>query len=142
MSYTGGRARHASGEVTVGCDLATTDVLVLDSDAQTTLAAEYLLNAKGQLEIVKTFKCAKTVPIATVCLRAGHANNAPYDSLIRMSVTDLRAEVDQLGLRNKCSMAENPSMRAALYGEAGDLGLWERLIRIADAKDVWSRLHT
>ncbi len=131
-----------SGKVSIGCifdDLPT--FVVLDSDARTTLAGEHLLNSSGQLEVIKTFKCAKTVQAGPVYLRAMHPSIAPYDSLIRKNVTELRQEVEQRGLRDKCSLSENPSMRAALYASADDLATRERLIQIDDAKDVWSRLQ-
>lgn len=131
-----------SGKVSIGCifeDLPSS--VVLDSDARTTLAGEHLLNASGTLEVIKTYKCAKTVTTGPVYLRAVHPSIAPYDSLIRKSVTDLRAEVEHRGLKDKCSLAENPSMRAALYAAAADIATQERLIQIDDAKDVWSRLQ-
>jgi energy-coupling factor transporter ATP-binding protein EcfA2 len=132
-----------SGEVRIGCildDLPSS--VVLDSDAPTSLADEHLLNADGRLEIIKTFKCAKTVVPGPVHLRAVHPTVAPYDSLIRKSIKELRAEVAQRGLGNGCNLSENPSMRAALYASATDLGLEEGLVQIDDAKDVWSRLQS
>ena len=46
--------------------------LVLDSNAVTTLANEYLLNADGNLEIHKVFNCAIQTPKAAVFARAVH----------------------------------------------------------------------
>jgi ABC-type cobalamin/Fe3+-siderophores transport system ATPase subunit len=58
-----------SGKVSIGCIFDELPAsVVLDSDARTSLAGEHLLNSSGRLEIIKTFKCAKTAQAGPVYL--------------------------------------------------------------------------
>lgn len=88
--------------------------LVLDSNAVTTLANEYLLNADGNLEIHKVFNCAIQTPKAAVFARANHPTANGVADILQKVQTDLRAIINDRGLANNCNQTENPSMRYAI----------------------------
>lgn len=117
--------------------------LILDSDAPTTLAAEYLLNSGGDLEIHKIFNCAKQKPSAVVVACARHPTAKGVSDLVQKNQKDLKAAVKSLGLEAKCNQAQNPSMRQAIYQAETDLKLADREVPLneANGKAIWSALQ-
>lgn len=62
--------------------------IVIDSTNQTTLSAEYLQNAIGQLEIIKKYPNAKASP--NVYIKANHPTNKDCCDLLLKKNTDLQ----------------------------------------------------
>ncbi|MEE3623011.1 ATP-binding protein [Nitrospirillum sp. BR 11752] len=116
---------------------------ILDSNALTTLSAEYLLNADGDLEIHKTFNCSNQTPRPSIQAIAVHPNSAVAADILQKSQKDLRALIRERGLQNNCSQTENPSMRSALYQNIGDLDLRLRPVPLNEenGKAIWASLQ-
>lgn len=118
------------------------DELILDSNALTTLQAEYLLNDDGDLEIHKVFNCAIQTPKAVVCARAVHPSSPHVEDVIQKNQRELREIIRDKGLQNNCNQAENPSMRQAIYQAVDKLDLQLRDVQLneANGKAIWSSL--
>lgn len=75
------------------------ETLVLDDNVETTLAQEYLLNAREALEIVRTFKAATGKPERTT-IRCQHPAESGLATLLSLKMADLK---------NSASSAVSPS---------------------------------
>lgn len=74
----------------IACEFdALPDRLVLDENAETTLAQEYLLNATGALEIVKSFK-ASSGKLERTAIRCLHPADPELASLLSLKMADLK----------------------------------------------------
>jgi len=103
--------------------------LILDQDAPTSLADEYLLNEDGQLEIHKVFNGALSKPKLT-CLKvvARHPTAKHVDDLYSLTNTELKTRADLVGADlTKVDKKVNAQLRAAIRASVGDL-----MVRTAD----------
>jgi putative ATP-dependent endonuclease of OLD family len=118
--------------------------LVLDSNAPTTLKAEYLLNTDGDLEIHKVFNCGNVTPKATIFAQAVHPTTPDAANILQKSQKDLRSAISERGLENHCNKAENPSMRQAIYRAIGGLNLQLREVPLNEenGKAIWGSLQS
>lgn len=118
--------------------------LDLDAGARTTLAAEHLLNANGDLEIVKVYNCSVATKVGApkVFARAIHPSAPGVADLVQKKITDLRALVREAGVEANCQMNNKPSMRQAIYAAAGDLALAEQDVPLKDedAGKLWEAI--
>lgn len=73
------------------------EALVLDENAQTSLAQEYLFNAEGALEIVKTFK-ASTGKLERTAIRCQHPDDEVLTGLLSLKMADLGRLGEQRGI--------------------------------------------
>lgn len=118
--------------------------LNLDRGARSTLSAEFLLNADGDLEIYKEYNLNVVRPGAPkVFARANHPSTEDVLGLLQRTNAELKAIVRERGLNNNCNLNENPSMRQAIYASAGDLRLSEQDVPLSDdnGKAVWAALQ-
>jgi len=76
--------------------------LIIDSRSETTLAAEWLLNDMGQLEIVKRYDCATKTPKLEVFARALTSTNQQLNDLLSIKNADLKARATALSLTFIC----------------------------------------
>ncbi len=118
--------------------------LILDSNALTTLQAENLLNADGDLEIHKIFNCANQTPKAVISAQAIHPTSLEAATILQKSQQELRKIIRDKGLENNCNLAENPSMRHAIYQSIGELDLRLRDVPLNEenGKAIWSSLQS
>jgi putative ATP-dependent endonuclease of the OLD family len=118
--------------------------LVLDSNAPTTLRNEHLLDAEGDLQIIKAFNCGNQAPKATIFARAVHPTAKVAADILQKNQKDLRAIIKERGLENNCNQAENPSMRLAIHQSVGDLELQLRDVPLNDenGKEIWKSLQS
>lgn len=120
-------------------------VLDLDAGAQTTLAAEHLLNADGDLEIFKVYNCsvASKVPAPKVFARAMHPSALGAVDLLQKKNADLKKMVKDASVETNCQQNNNPSMRQALYAAVDNLALVEKEVPLndADAKNIWDAIR-
>jgi putative ATP-dependent endonuclease of OLD family len=115
-------------------------VLDLDRGARTTLEAEHLLNASGDLEIIKVYNCSiQKVGAPKVFAHALHPTAPGVSDLLQKGNSDLKKLVKEKGLEDHCNLNNNPSMRQALYSAAGDLNRTETDVPLneADGKNIW-----
>lgn len=120
--------------------------LDLDAGAQTSLSAEYLLNADSDLEIFKIYNCSVSgrVPAPKVYARAMHPFTEGVSGLLQKKNADLKKLVREAGVEANCHQNNNPSMRQALYAAAGELALTETEVPLndADAKNIWEAIKS
>ncbi|MGC7872063.1 ATP-binding protein [Desulfosporosinus sp. SYSU MS00001] len=136
-----------SGEykVVIGCifdDLP--DSLVIDTNATTTLAAEYLLNEAGFLEIHKIYDCSNKNPKESIFAIAKHPTAAGVNDLLLTKNSDLKTKIKNMGIDTKdIDLRCNTDIRKAIWKNTADLD--EKIISIPlnkeDAKIIWESLN-
>jgi len=121
------------------------DSLTLDANSETTLEAEHLLNAQGQLEIVKRFNCATKTPKEEVFARANHPTAETLADLLQLKNPALktRARDVNVDLDAGVDQRSNAALRRAIRATVGDADRAERLIPLSeeDGKKVWDNLQ-
>jgi predicted ATPase len=119
--------------------------LVIDEQHPTSLADEYLLNSKGNLEIAKVYSCSGTgkAKLAGVFARACHPTADGCGDLLTLTNTKLKQRakdrsVDLSGV----NQAINTELRRAIWGHAGDLHCEEMDIELKSeaASKIWEQL--
>jgi ABC-type cobalamin/Fe3+-siderophores transport system ATPase subunit len=117
--------------------------LILDSNAMTTLANEYLLNEEGHLEIHKVFNCSLQTPKVIVFARAVHPTAKDVADILQKPQKDLKAIIKEKNLEKSCNQTENPSMRYAIYQAHPELQVSIRDVPLNDenAKAIWGALQ-
>lgn len=120
------------------------DQLILDSNALTTLQAEHLLNADGDLEVHKVFNCTTQTPKPVISAYAVHPTAPDAADILQKNQRELRKIVDDRGIANNCNRAENPSMRQAIYQSVGVLNPQPRDVPLNEenGKTIWSSLQS
>jgi predicted ATP-dependent endonuclease of OLD family len=122
------------------------DTLILDENAETTFAQEYLLNADGALEIVKTFK-ASSGKLERTAIRCQHPADADLAKLLSLKMADLkklgeqREVVDQVVDKRIAS-----HWRQAVRSAAEPIFCQETLLDVskgisAENKSIWDRIQ-
>jgi hypothetical protein len=130
--------------VVIGCvftDLP--EKIVLDSQTETTLKEEYLLNEEGDLEIIKEFDCSKKNPSETVFALAKHPTHKHAKDLLELNNEELKQRAEKIGVDlTSVDVRSNPKLRAAIRKRVGDLQL--DLVKVPlnkkNAKDVWGAI--
>lgn len=105
-------------------DLPTT--IVLDECADTSFEQEHMLNAQGNLEVIKTYpKAGKAV----LAIRANHPNPIKkHDTLLTIKNSTLKEILEENGLTCE-NEASNPCLRKAIWdAQISEVGLEERLL--------------
>lgn len=130
--------------VRIGCvftDLPTS--IVLDAEAATSLADDYLLNADGDLEIHQIFDCSKGSIKSSVSAVALHPSVAGLNDLLELKNTDLKKRLKDAVNNEQVDQRKNPEIRKALWGSAQDLQLTltELSLDKEDAKKIWANLQ-
>jgi predicted ATPase len=118
--------------------------VIIDSRMQTTLTDEYLLNAAGNLEIIKEYDLSVTKIDAKVFARANHPAVDGGEDLLQLNNTELKARAQERSINlNGIDQRVNTDIRRLIWNGLGDLVLQERLIPLnnADAKEVWMLLQ-
>lgn len=121
------------------------DSLILDANSVTTLEAEHLLNAQGQLEIVKRFNCATKTPKEEVFARANHPTAEALADLLQLKNPALKTRAKEVNadLDAGVDQRSNAALRRAIRAIVGDADRTERLIPLfeEDGKKVWDQLQ-
>jgi len=136
---------HGTGTtVRIGCAFTNLpSEIVLDAAATTSLAAEHLLNEKGELEIVKEWDCSAKTPKEAVFAAALHPISTDAADLLTLKNSDLKAKVKKLGIaESTVNLTINGSMRQAIRDACQPLNPERRLLPLdkEDAKKVWDQL--
>lgn len=122
------------------------EALVLDENAQTSLSQEYLLNADGALEVVKTFK-ASTGRQDGTAIRCQHPADKALASLLSLKIADLKKLGEQLGIAEQVADQRVASQwRQAIRDAAGDVVCQETLLDIGkglstEGKSIWEKIE-
>ncbi len=115
--------------------------LVLDATARTSLAAEGLLNADDDLEIVKVIDCGLAKPKTQVFAVANHPMDSAKGSLLLMKNTELKRLADELGVPRDVSRSNNVALRSGIRDAGGFTPTPAEVpLDKEDAKRVWDQL--
>jgi putative ATP-dependent endonuclease of OLD family len=111
------------GIIAVFADLP--DQLVLDQDAPTTLADEYLTNSAGCLEIHKVYNCSLKEPkVSSLKLVALHPTDPRAKDLISLTNRELKERAEELKVdTSNVDLKINARLRAAIRAKVGNLDL-------------------
>lgn len=118
--------------------------VVIDANAPTTLADEYLLGDAGELEIVKQYDLSAARITAKVNAWAQHPNVDQGHDLLLLNNKQLKTRSQKLGVSlEDVDQRVNSQIRRAIWASFDDLALEERLIELnaEDAKKVWTLLQ-
>ncbi len=122
------------------------DALVLDENVETTLTQEYLLNADGALEIVKTYKAA-TGKVERTTIRCQHPADQALSTLLSLKMADLKKLGEQRGVADAVADRRVASLwRQAIRDAAAPIACQETLLDVdkglsADSKSIWSKIQ-
>lgn len=122
------------------------EALVLDEDAETSLAQEYLLNAGGALEIVKTFK-ASTGKLERTAIRCQHPADAELATLLSLKMADLKKLGEQQGIADQVADKRVASQwRQVIRAAAQPIACQEMLLDVSkglstDSKSIWEKIE-
>jgi predicted ATP-dependent endonuclease of OLD family len=123
------------------------EALVLDENAQTSLAQEYLLNAEGALEIVKTFKASTTGKPERTAIRCQHPADEALAGLLSLKMADLKKLGGQLGVAERVADQRVAfQWRQAIREAAGPIVCQETLLDVSkglstDSKSIWEKIE-
>lgn len=122
------------------------DALVLDENAETSLAQEYLLNADGALEIVKTFNSTAGKLIRTA-IRCQHPSDAELATLLSLKIADVKKLGEKRGIADQVADKRVASQRRhTIRINAQPFECKETLLDVSkglstDSKSVWERIE-
>jgi putative ATP-dependent endonuclease of OLD family len=131
--------------IRIGCSFSDLpSVIVLDTSAETSLDAEYLLNEKGELEIIKEWDCSAKTLKEAVSAVAMHPTNDDAADLIMLKNSDLKSRVKKLGITDDVNLSINSNMRQAIRDACQPLEFERKLIPLdkEDAKKIWEQLKS
>jgi putative ATP-dependent endonuclease of OLD family len=120
--------------------------LVIDAQAETTFAAEHLLNGDGQLEILKQWDCGGKTPKCSVFARALHPTAPKAADLLQIKNAGLKDRVKDLGIDLKAlgvDARSNVALRRAIRESVGalDLAMTAVPLQAEDGKKVWDEIQ-
>jgi predicted ATPase len=122
------------------------DTLVLDENVETTLTQEYLLNADGALEIVKTYKAA-TGKVERTTIRCQHPADQDLRTLLSLKMADLKRLGEQRGVADAVPDKRVASLwRQAIRDAAAPIACQEILLDVdmglsTDSKSIWGKIQ-
>lgn len=122
------------------------EALVLDENVHTSLSQEYLLNAAGVLEVVKTFK-ASTGKLDSTAIRCEHPSDKALASLLSLKMVDLKKLGAQFEIADRVADQRVASQwRKAIRDAAGDVACQETLLDVGkglstEGKSVWDKIE-
>lgn len=120
--------------------------LVLDENAETSLAQEYLLNAEGALEIVKIFK-ANTGKLESTVIRCQHPADEALAGLLSLKMAELKKLGEQHGIADQVADKRVASQwRQAIRAAAQPITCQEMLLDVSkglstDSKSIWEKIE-
>ena len=120
------------------------DEVIIDDASPTKLAAEYLLNEQGRLEIHKTYSGQLQKPKCTSVLAfANHPTAQNVGDLLQLKNADLRTRATNLGSNlDGVNQNVNAQLRTRIREHVGNLNLTLHNVSLSDAngKRIWDGL--
>lgn len=120
--------------------------LVLDDNVETSLANEFLLNAEGALEIVKTFKATSgKLERTSICCQ--HPSDNLLSTLLSQKIADLRRLGEERGVADTVADKRVASLwRQAIRHSAAPLACQETFLDVdknlsTDSKSIWGKIQ-
>lgn len=118
--------------------------LVIDAQHPTNLQAEYLLNSRGLLEIIKVYDCSLAKPKCLgVYARAAHPTADGYADLLSLTNAKLKQRATSLQVDlSTVNQTVNTELRRAIWRHSGDLQFQEIDVELKAeaAKAIWDQL--
>lgn len=116
--------------------------LILDESYETSLEAEYLLNADKELEIIKIFRDGRKTKVYIKC---NHPTHPKCSKLLEKKILDLKKIAKDENIQiNDCDMRVSAHIRKAIREHfKNELKLDEVEIDLTkeDAKNIWDKLQ-
>ena len=133
---------EGNAETTIGgCFGDLQQRVVIDASVETDLESEFLLNARGELEVIKKYQNGGS---AKIYIKAQHPSNPECADLLLKKNQDLKRVIADKGI--EChNLTVNSIMRRVIWDNyRDDLQLEEREIDVSkeDAKKIWEKLTT
>lgn len=122
------------------------EALVLDENAETSLSQEYLLNAEGALEIVKTFK-ATTGKLERTAIRCQHPAEQALSTLLSLKMAELKKLGEQRGVAEAVADKRVASLwRQEIRNASAPMVCQETLLDVekglsTDSKSIWGKIQ-
>ena len=119
-------------------------LLVLDSQAETSLAGEYLLTENGTLRIRKAFNAGLVSPKEEVFVCADHPTSEQYSDLLELTNAKLKKRLMDLNIEDpSVQLNNNPSLRRAIWRSSENLQLANTVIPVTKegVKHIWNKLR-
>ncbi len=117
--------------------------LVLDSQAETNLSEEYLLNSNEHLQMKKIYKCSSSKPKEEVFITCSHPTKKNYHDLLDLSNKLLKDRYKELEINDDAvQLNSNPSIRKSIWNTCSNLELNEIDIQLnkEDGKRIYDNL--
>ena len=130
-------------EVRIGCIFnELPSELIIDANAKTTLADEFLLNKDNDLEIHKVFQAGKIKP--SIVAIALHPTAKDAKDLLLKKHNDLKKIASKLDVTNIEDQRSNVALRKAIWSTINDLQRTHVEIPLnkEDAKTIWEQLES
>ena len=118
--------------------------IILDVQAKTSLADEFLLTEKGTLNIRKVFNTTTSRPKEDVFVSSFHPTAGQYSDLLELTNVSLKKRLRDLNVIDPAvQLNNNPSIRRALWNSCQDLERATTLVPVkkADGKQIWEQLR-
>ncbi|CAM5208389.1 hypothetical protein OURE66S_03599 [Oligella ureolytica] len=122
------------------------EALVLDENVETSLSQEYLLNAEGDLEVVKTFK-ATTGKLERTSIRCQHPVDPELSSLLNLKISDLKKMGEKHGVAETVADKRVASLwRQEIRNAAAPIDCQEALLDVdkglsTEGKSIWQKIQ-
>lgn len=136
--------RAATQVVKIGCIFCNLpDEIIIDVDAKTNLRAEYLLNADGDLEIVKEYDCSKTKISDSIIAVAMHPADKGFDDLLLVKNPELKKRLKDKRIDKEVDQRSNVAMRQAIWKTLSNPKLVSTPIPLdaEGVKQIWDQLQ-
>ena len=113
--------------IEISCVFSDIDIpIILDSNFETNLKDEYLLNKDGFLEIKKVFKCSIAKPKANSYIVCCYPSEENCKDLLLLKSTELKRKAENLDIpKENYNASINASIRRAIFNNFSDLNLVE-----------------
>lgn len=118
--------------------------IVLDANYQTDLAAEYLLNRDGRLEVHKCFDGSLKAPkLKRTFIFASHPSKEGFSDLLTLKNAELKARATELGVDlTGVDKKVNAALRRRIWDSGGDLQPQDKEndIDLEGTRKTWDQL--
>lgn len=131
--------------IEISCVFSDVDIpIILDSNFETNLKDEYLLNKDGFLEIKKVFKCSIAKPKANSYIVCCYPSEENCKDLLLLKSTELKRRAENLDIpKENYNASINASIRKAIFNNFSDLNLVETDLAVdkEDSKKIFAKLE-
>ena len=131
--------------IEISCIFSDIDIpIILDSNFETNLKDEYLLNKDGFLEIKKVFKCSIAKPKANSYIVCCYPSEENCKDLLLLKSTELKRRAESLDIpKENYNASINASIRRAIFNNFSDLSLVETDLAVdkEDSKKIFNKLE-